>query len=80
MADKLSDPPAKNFSQNLVRSHSLLSFPIPPFSSLPKNPAGGMGSAVSSPSGVRDRVPADNAFLGILGTEIAAGDNAFPSL
>ena len=39
-----------------------------------------MGSAVSSPSGVRDGVPADNAFLGILGTEIAAGDNDFPSL
>jgi len=37
------------------------------------------GSAVSSPSGVRGGAPAANAFACILGWEIAASGDEFPS-
>ena len=57
-----------------------LPFPSPSPYSFPLNPARGLGNAVSSPSGVRGRAPAANAFWSIYCSQNTSRGNIFQSL
>ena len=73
-----SSVPSLSFPYLISLSPYICSSPLPPSLTLPEIQFGVWGR-LSSPSGVLGGAPAANAFACILGREIAAGGDDFPS-